>query len=64
MNTQEEDTIIPSSQLARLYKTDPFGFPLNPYDEEQYKQSKLAKGQNPDAISEVVKTEKDDTEGS
>jgi hypothetical protein len=64
MNTQEEETIIPSTQLARIYKTDPFGFPLYPYDEELYKQSKQGKGLDPDAISEVVKTGTEESAGS
>jgi L-rhamnose isomerase len=64
MNTQEETTITHGTQLSRIYKTDPFGFPLYPYDEEQYQQNKQEQGVNPDAISPNNKSDSDDNEHS
>ncbi len=40
MNTIEEKKDLPSTKLSRIYKTDTFGFPLYPADEEQYKKGK------------------------
>lgn len=54
MNISEEKTITPGTQLSRIYKTDPFGFPLYPYDEDQHRQSRQERGINPDAASETV----------
>jgi hypothetical protein len=64
MNTQAETTIASSTQLCRIYKTDPFGFPLYTSDEEQYNQSKQEQGINPDAISQTHRTDSDDGEQS
>ena len=62
MNTPAETTITPSTQLCRIYKTDPFGFPLYPSDEEQYHQSRQEQGLNPDTISGTSKACSDDGE--
>lgn len=64
MNTLPEKIIIPGTKLSRIYKTDPFGFPLYPYDEQQHKQTKEEQGLNPDAISDTRKTYHDDKEQS
>jgi hypothetical protein len=60
METPPEKAIAPNTQLSRIYKTDPFGFPLYPYDEEQYRQSRQEQGIDPDAIS--VTTQEDSHE--
>lgn len=61
MNAPEETTIVPSTQLCCIYKTDPFGFPLYPSDEQQYQQNKQEQGLNPDAISVVLKSDPGDS---
>ena len=64
MDNPEEVTIKPSTELSRIYKTDPYGFPLYHFDEEDYILSKKEKGLNPDAISETTPTDSDDGEQS
>ena len=64
MNTQADTKIVPGIQLCRIYKTDPFGFPLYPSDEGQYQQNKQERGLNRDAISEIPKADSDDGEQS
>lgn len=60
MNNPEEVTIKPSTELSRIYKTDPYGFPLYHFDEEDYILSKKEKGLNPDAISGSPASDPDD----
>ncbi len=40
MNTPEENTDTPGTKLSRIYKTDPFGFPLYQADEYLYEKDK------------------------
>ena len=54
MNNTTEKKIAPSTALSRIYKTDPFGFPIYAADEELYQQSQQKKGLNPDAASDTA----------
>lgn len=62
MSTPEEVTIQPSTGLSRIYKTDPYGFPIYHFDEEDYVLSKKEQGPDPNAMSDVLKTESIESE--
>jgi|GEM_PF-6320537 len=62
---KDTENIIESGHLLyRIYKTDPFGFPLYQADEEQYHKSKQAQGLDPDAVSVFASADRDSTQAS
>jgi len=62
MNTPTEKTNEPGTQLSRIYKTDPYGFPIYPADEELHQENKEGQDIDPDAISPAPVSDPDDDE--